>query len=279
MTTRHRRVWPSFMVVALLVALGVALAPAVLTSVTAVSAAVPGSQSEDDAPERDIDERAEQLLRAMSDVLAGARNIRFRAESTEDIVDEATGRVVHYVTRQTISMARPNRLRVDVVDSFSRHDSWFDDGLLTVYDSMRGQYTTIRAPGHVDSLLDTLHDEHELVIPLADLVVSDPFAAFIDNVRTGDYLGETVIAGRTCHHLALRQENLDWQVWIAADEPAVPVMLVITYTADVGHPQFSSRFEDWDLTASFEPDYFTPSVPETTTEVDVATFRGKGDAS
>ena len=67
-----------------------------------------------------------------------------------------------------------------------------------------------------EPVIEALHREHGLVIPLSDLVVQDPFAALIDGIITGDYLGESLLGSERCHHLAFRQDAIDWQVWIAA---------------------------------------------------------------
>ncbi|MHC4348618.1 MAG: DUF2092 domain-containing protein, partial [Planctomycetota bacterium] len=62
---------------------------------------------------RDVEARADELLRAMSDTLSGARRISFRVSTVEGVVDDETGKTVHVMTERSVSLARPDRLYVE----------------------------------------------------------------------------------------------------------------------------------------------------------------------
>jgi hypothetical protein len=157
---------------------------------------------------------------------------------------------------------RPDRLRVEEGDGFSQPEMWYKAGRLTVFDSLADQYAAIDGPETIDAMLDYLAAEHGLVMPVADLLFSDPFTVLSAGIQLGVHLGEVTLAGRTCHHLAFRQEALDWQIWIDAEEGrALPRKFVISYKHELGHPQYSVTFMDWDLAPEIAEGHFDASPP------------------
>ena len=84
----------------------------------------------------------------------------------------------------------------------------------------------------------------------------------MENVRTGRYLGIHHVQDVKCHHLAFRQEGLDWQIWIEDGDKPVPRKLVITYKELPGRPQFVALLGKWDMAAIASDDLFVFKTPE-----------------
>ena len=224
---------------------------------------------------REVETRADDLLRAMSDTLAGAERISFRASSIEGVVDEETGKTMHVVSPRSISLARPDRLYVEDHDGFSENRLWYEAGRLTVLRASAERYTVVEVPDTIDAMLDYLFEEHGLVMPVADLLLSDPYESLSAGIETGAYVGEATVSGQTCHHLAFRQEHLDWQLWVdARGTRAVPRKLVITYKNEPGDPQFSATFDDWDLAADFSDGHFAAKLPGDVERVSLEALTG-----
>jgi hypothetical protein len=223
----------------------------------------------------DVDARAEQLLLAMSETLSGADRLSFRVSSVEGVVDDETGKTVHVMTERSVSLARPDRLYVEDHDDFSRNRLWFDSGRLIVLRGSAERYAVVEVPDTVDRMLDYLFEERGLVMPVADFLVADPYEVLSGGIETGVYLGVTTVSGDACHHLAFRQEHLDWQLWVEArDTRVVPRKFVITYTNEPGDPQFAAVFEDWDLAAGFPDGYFEAELPDGVERVSLETLTG-----
>ena len=224
---------------------------------------------------RDVEARADELLRAMSDTLSGARRISFRVSTVEGVVDDETGKTVHVMTERSVSLARPDRLYVEDHDDFSRNRFWFDSGRLTALRGSAERYAVVEVPATVDRMLDYLFEEHGLVMPVADFLVGEPYEVLSGGIETGVYLGVTTVSGDACHHLAFRQEHLDWQLWVEArDTRVVPRKFVITYTNEPGDPQFTAVFEDWDLAAEFPDGNFEVILPDGVERVSLETLTG-----
>lgn len=224
---------------------------------------------------RDIDARADELLLAMSDTLSEAERLGFRVSTVEGVVDVETGKTVHVMTERSVSLARPDRLYVEDHDDFSRNRFWFDSGRLTALRGSAERYAVVEVPDTVDRMLDYLFEEHGLVMPVADFLVGDPYEVLSGGIETGVYLGVTTVSGDACHHLAFRQEHLDWQLWVEArDTRVVPRKFVITYTNEPGDPQFTAEFENWDLGAAFPEGHFEATVPDGVERVSLETLAG-----
>ena len=88
-----------------------------------IGASTTSVPAQDDAPAGDapaVDPTADAVLRSMARTLAGAKRLSFHAATTESMVDETTGKIMHYMTQRTVSLARPDRLRVEEHNSFAR---------------------------------------------------------------------------------------------------------------------------------------------------------------
>jgi hypothetical protein len=61
---------------------------------------------------------------------------------------------------------------------------------------------------------------------------------------------EATIAGTRCEHLALRNDLVDAQLWVAKEDQPTLRRVVLTYKRESGQPQFWANFHDW----NFSPD-------------------------
>ena len=50
-----------------------------------------------------------------------------------------------------------------------------------------------------------------------------------------------------CHHVAFRQDDVDWQVWVDAGDVPLLRKLVITYKNEAGAPQYTARLSRWNF--------------------------------
>ena len=131
-------------------------------------------------------------------------------------------------------------------------------------------------PDTIDAVLDHLAVEYGMVMPLADLLISDPYGSAMQNTKFGFYVNENQVRGVPCHHLAFRQDGLDWQIWIDAGDKPVPRKLVITFTGFPGQPQWSAQFDHWDFEPRLDDDAFTFTPPADAREVEAEVLLGGG---
>jgi len=252
--------------------------PAAVAGILCLAAAAHG-QEPSPAPEatpappvRRIDPRADEVLKKMSAFLAQAPRFALEAEETFDEVSDNAPRLQLTNVRR-IGIERPARLAADATGDTLNRATWYDGKTLTLLDKARNSYVSVEAPPSIDGALDAIADEYGVVIPLSDLLYSDPYATLSEGIVYGEYQGLHHAAGVLCHHLAFSQETVDWQIWIDAGEEPLPRKVVITYVNEPGTPQYSAVIRRFTLDPKFPEGLFQFAPPEGAQRLDVAEAR------
>jgi hypothetical protein len=153
---------------------------------------------------------------------------------------------------------------------------WHKGTSLTVANTTA--YASCDAPGAIDKLADRLADEYDVVLPLVDMLLPDPYKAMIANVQTGAYLGVHEVDGVKCIHLVFTQENIDWQIWIEQGPRPVPRKLVIDYKQAPGRPQYTAVLSEWNLSPAVDEKMFEPQPPKDAKKVEMTDLLGQRTA-
>jgi hypothetical protein len=222
-----------------------------------------------------VQPEADEALRKMGQLLAGTPAFRFDAHITQDHLFPA-GQKIQFHQSRRVTVSRPGRVYVQGEGDLDQSTTWYSDGVASTLDRPRKVYTQIEGPKEIDGMLDHLALDHGRVMPLADFIVSDPYQSAISRVQLGTYLGLHRVRDTECHHLAFRQEGIDWQVWIDAGEVPVPRKLLITFTDMAGQPQWSAELEGWDLAPDLDDDQFVFEAPADAQRLDPEQFRDRG---
>jgi hypothetical protein len=212
--------------------------------------------------------KATAVMKQMGKCLAAARQFSFEARDMVDYVLD-DGQKIQISLGQKICVRRPDRVYAEAKGDLEDAQYWYDGRQLSMFDRAENRYATLEVPSTIDEMFDFLAAEYGMTFPLCDLVFSDPYNAVMPRVRTGMYVGLHQVDGVPCHHLAFRQEGVDWQIWIQESDPPVPRKLVISYTELPGDPQYIAFLDDWNLNATV-PDAkfrFTPPPGAEKTEL------------
>ena len=193
-----------------------------------------------------IDPQAENLLRQTSNYLQQQKFYRFQADITFDDVVPPDFKLQYHSTAQ-VMVQRPDKFRVDYTGDRRRMNFYFNGKNLTIFDLDANVYGSLPLPENIDTALNKIDTNYSFVVPLADLIHSDPYQALASKIKTGYYLGKSTIGGVSTHHLAFSQENIDWQIWLEDSKRPLPRKLVITYKNLPGSPQYSAIFSNWEF--------------------------------
>jgi len=214
-----------------------------------------------------VEPRADQILRSMGEYLAAADEFTFRAEITYDAFLDI-GQEVQYGGRVSVTVRRPDALRVEYDGDERQHRVLLQGGTFVMHDLETNLYAMEEVPAEIDAAIDRIFDLFGFSVPIADLVYSDPYAILIESVDAGVVLGRSTVDGIPCHHLAFSQATLDWQIWIEDGPHPLPRKLVITDKAVSGAPQYVARITNWDLEPSLSDHYFEFTPPAGSDEVE-----------
>jgi hypothetical protein len=73
-----------------------------------------------------------------------------------------------------------------------------------------------------------------------------------------------------CDHLAFRNNDVDWQLWVAVGSNPIPRKYVITSKAVTGAPQYTLRIKDWKTDVPVAADAFAFKPPANSEKVDIS---------
>jgi hypothetical protein len=221
------------------------------------------------------DPRAIDLLQKMSQCLSAANTLTFHAyAATEQLLN--SGQRVEFARNNAISVQRPNHLNVLISGDADNLRFVYDGKQITLENLKDKVFGQIPMPSTLDTMFDTLANTHGLVIPLADLVESDPYKALAPLIKSGTYLGTGYVFDTKCHHLAFRQDKVDWQIWIEQGSKPLPRKVVIMYD-EPPCLQYTAYLSDWDLGTPLADGTFTfaPTTDEKMVEALIPTTQPK----
>jgi hypothetical protein len=192
-----------------------------------------------------VEAKADEVMRRMAAFLSGTTRFTVEAEETFD-VEMARAYRVALTNVRTLTLERPNRFAADATGDTVHRSSWFDGKTLHVLNRKKNVYAAVEAPGTIDDVLDKVARDYEVVLPLSDLLYSDPYATLMAGVLYGKYLGIHRAAGVPCHHLTFGQgDGLYWQIWVDTGDQPFPRKLALAYWDEPGVPHYEAVFRKW----------------------------------
>lgn len=206
------------------------------------------------------DSTADGILRRSCDRLRSSSFFRIRAEISYDEV-LLSGKKLFFTGSLDAAVNRPDRLRTEYRGSGQHSGIWYDGKSLTLHDWRANLYAVTEAPSDLDAFLDHTVESLGFSVPVADLFYSDPYGILMENVKSVTQSGLEEVGGLSCHHLTLRQEDIDWEIWIEEESPFLPRKLRITYKNMAASPQYTVLFTDWDFSGPPENAEFTFEPP------------------
>ena len=228
----------------------------VLAAMLLAAPAVAGDRATAPTP-TDSQREARALLGAMADYLAGLASFTVNFRDGYDVV-QATGQKIEFGETRRVTLARPDRLRVEEIASDGRLDlALFDGKEITVFDADASVFARTPQPGTIDDTLVYFVRDLGMRMPLARLLTSRLPAEWSRHVKSVDYVEATEINGVRAHHVAGRTNTVDFQYWITDGTRPLPLRVVLTYAGEPGQPQFWANFSDWDTNPRLPKDTFS----------------------
>lgn len=214
-----------------------------------------------------IDPEADRILKSMSSYLAATRAFSVNADIDFEVVAR-TGQKLQLSSFATIVLQRPNQFHVQRKGLIADAEFIFDGKTLTLYGKRSNAYAQIKAPGTIDDAMRAFELETGIPAPGTDLMFADPYATLSTGVESSTYIGVTYINGIECYHLAFREQDVDWQLWVQTGDRPLPLKYVITSKWITAAPQYEIRLRDWVINPQINARQFTFSAPAGATRID-----------
>jgi hypothetical protein len=207
-----------------------------------------------------IDPEADKVLKSMSSYLAQTKAFSVNADIDFEFVNKDEQKV-QLSSFGTIVLQRPDKFYIHRRGMLADAEFIFDGKNLTLYGKRKNNYAQLNASGSIDDAIRVFERETGFPAPGADLLFADPYAILSNGVKSSNYLGTTYVNGIECHHLAFREDEVDWQLWVQVGNQPLPLKYVITSKKQIASPQYEIRLRDWNTNPQIAANQFTFSAP------------------
>jgi len=194
-------------------------------------------------------------MKQMSAYLRSLKTFQVTSQTTIDQVAD-TGQKLQFGGVVGYRFVAPDKLRAFVRSDRVWRDFYYDGKTLTQVAPRMNYYASVPASGTVGSVLKKMLDDYDIDMPLGDLFTWGTTEDSINNLTSAVLVGPAYIDGVECDHFALRQEGVDWQLWVQKGEQPLPRKMVITTTDEAQQPQYTANLS-WYTSIRPRPNEFT----------------------
>jgi len=219
---------------------------------------------------------AKRILKAMSDYMGARKSLSFEFDATLEVVTKDEQKLA-LASSGTVTLNRPDKIRVTRAGGFTDVEMTFDGKTLTLLGKNLNLYTQLDVPGTIDHLVDELRNTYQRPLPASDLLLSNSYDALMLDVVDVKDLGSGVIGGVECDYLAFRKDEVDFQIWIAQGKRPYPYRYVITSKRISGEPQYTVQTRDWKTGDEVAATDFSFKNPTKADKVELKDLKGAND--
>jgi hypothetical protein len=158
---------------------------------------------------------ARAILKAMSDYVSGQKSIAVTFNTDIEVITPDLQKI-QFDSSGKLQLNRPDKIHASRTGGYTDVELFFDGKTFVVANKKDKLFAQADAPGSIDQLVEKIRRELGADLPAADLFVLNPYQVFSADVVDAKHLGRGVINGVECEHLAFRNDDTDWQIWVAA---------------------------------------------------------------
>ena len=207
----------------------------------------------------DIEQKALDLLDDMSSYLALAKTMTF---SVKTMVDASVkGQLLNFFTNSHVTVKQPNKLKVLTKSDSKPNEFYFNGKTMITYSPRDKLYAVMDAPATLDELFPFAMEKAGVHTTFSDILTSDPYSYLTADLISAFWAGQSHIEGILCDHIALKEKGLEYQIWIAAGDKPLPIMMTMTYTDLPEKPRFILHYSNWKLDVPVAKDAFLFKKP------------------
>jgi hypothetical protein len=232
---------------------GVILGAAALLSVTTVLA-----RANDGDPRK--------ILKAMSDYIAGQKTLSATYDADIEVITPDLQKI-QFTASGNVLVDRAAGVRASRTGGYADVELVSDGKSVIVHNRPGKTFTRLEVSGSPDDVVRVLRAEHLVEVPGADLILSKAYDQLTEDVLDAKHVGTGVVDGVECEHLAFRNHDTDWQIWVETGARPIPRKYVITSKAVAQAPQYTLRIKELRTDVPSDPGAFVFKAPEGTKQV------------
>jgi hypothetical protein len=211
---------------------------------------------------------AANILKSMTDYLNSQKTLSASFDSDIEVITPELQKI-QFASSGQMKLSRPDKLRVRRTGGYADVELVYDGKTISIYGNNAKSYVQADLPGTVDQMIEAIQTRSGVGMPGTDLLLSNSYDELTASAIDGKHIGQGVVDGVECEHLAFRGPETDWQIWIETGARPVPHKYVITSKTLAGAPQYTLRIKDWKTDAVADADTFAFKPPAGATKVDL----------
>jgi hypothetical protein len=213
-------------------------------------------------------DEATGLLKAMAAYTAAQKSISATFESDIEVMTAELEKI-QFTSSGKMQLSRPDKLRISRTGGYTDADFVYDGKTASIYGNNAKAYVQTEVVGTIDQMVDLIQARSGVAMPGTDLLLTNTYDVLMTNVVQSNHVGQGMIDGVECEHLAFRGADVDWQIWIESGAKPLPRKFVITSKGVTGAPQYTLRIRDWKTDAVVDADTFVFKPPAGAIKVDL----------
>ncbi len=209
------------------------------------------------------------ILKAMADYVASQKTLSLSFDADIEVITPQIQKI-QFTASGELDLSRPDKVRARRTGGYADVELVADGKALTLFARNAGLFAQVSTEGMVEPLIDRLRSEYGLEMPGADLLRADAYEVLMEDVIEAEHIGRGVVDGIECEHLAFRNNETDWQIWIEVGAKPIPRKYVITSKGVAAAPQYTLRIKDWRPDVQFAAEAFVFQPPASVRKVEIA---------
>jgi hypothetical protein len=201
-----------------------------------------------------------ELLKRMGAAVASLDSYVISGDAYVDARLDA-GLIIEHASQATLSVRKPDTVRITNTTSEDMKELFFSSGLLTFYTQSKNFYGQTEIPEGAGAALDYATDELGLDAPMIDFVTGKVAERLLAGATDVEHLGTSLIRGHIYEHVVIRTLETDVQLWIAAEGLPLPGKMALSAKWDGGSPR-TVVFMDWDTDPNIPSGSLKFEVPD-----------------
>ncbi|MCU0921209.1 MAG: DUF2092 domain-containing protein [Burkholderiaceae bacterium] len=245
--------WPAF---------AQAPAPAAAQAATAPKAAAPARPAPKKAAAKPapfkpvLEQRAVDLLQAMSARLAAARSLSFTAVAAYEYPSRL-GPPIVYTMRYDVVLQRPNQLKIVVPGDGPASEFVYDGREMAAFAPAENLVAVAAAPPTLEGALKQAFDTAAIYFPFTDLLLPDPYGAIAPGAILAYVVGPSAVVGGVKTDMVVwANDEVFLQLWIGAEDK-LPRRIRAQFRADPKGLRHDLELRDWQLDGAIAAEHFS----------------------
>jgi len=203
---------------------------------------------------------AKLILKEMSDYITSHSSLELTFDSNIEVITPQLEKL-QFTNSGSALLSRPDKLYAHRMSGHADVTLYYDGKTVSIHEKKVNGYVQFDAPASIDQLIESLREGEGIALPGGDLLLSNVYEVLIAETMEAKYVGRGFIDGRECEHLAFRNFDTDWQIWVEASDTPVPCKMVVTSKTMNSAPQYTLHVKSWNTAVTPKQDFFVFTPP------------------